>query len=233
MDLAIKVYDIDYSFLLKNYLNPEYWNKSWHLFVYKDFALDLSMYSIDCEDKKICFKIKGTHGENNRITFIYYYLNNTTIPVLKKQINGAIISVMESIEKCEIREQNGYTRLCELETEENEQLESLAVDFLNEHEINNKKLRKLFIDDYKSAYSTMYEKKESYVENNLYTVFTDMFVTFTSITKDETRLNKILTKTRNIIDLNKINKELEEYGCTLTSKEHLEYLKDGLEEIEI
>lgn len=233
MDLAIKVYDIDYSFLLKNYLNPEYWNKSWHLFVYKDFVFDLSMYSIDCEDKKICFKVKGTHGEDSRTTFIYYYLNNTTIPVLKKQINGAIISVMESIEKCEIREQNGYTRLCELEAEENEQLESLAVDFLDEHGIDNKKLRELFIDDYKSAYSTMYEKKEAYIENNLYTVFTDMYVTFTSITKDETRLNNILAKTRNIIDLNKINKELEEYGCTLTSKEHLEYLKDGLEEIEI
>ena len=153
--------------------------------------------------------------------------------MLKKQINGAIISVMESIEKCEIREQNGYKYLCELEVEENEQLESLAVDFLDEHGIDNKKLRELFIDDYKSAYSTMYEKKEAYIENNLYTVFTDMYVTFTSITKDETRLNNILAKTRNIIDLNKINKELEEYGCTLTSKEHLEYLKDGLEEIEI
>ena len=43
MDLAIKVYDIDYSFLLKNYLNPEYWNKSWHLFVYKDLKLKRRM----------------------------------------------------------------------------------------------------------------------------------------------------------------------------------------------
>jgi hypothetical protein len=191
------------------------------------------MSSIDCEYKKVCFKIKGTHGEDNRIDYVYCYLNNTTITVLKKQINGAIIGIMESLEKCEIREQNGYTHLCKLETEEDEQLESLAVDFLDEHGIDNKKLRELFIDDYKSAYSTMYEKKEAYIENNLYTVFTDMYVTFTSITKDETRLNKILAKTRSIIDLNKINKELEEYGCTLTSKEHLEYLKDGLEEIEI
>ena len=39
MDLAIKVYDIDYSFLLKNYLNPEYWNKSWHLFVYEEIEI--------------------------------------------------------------------------------------------------------------------------------------------------------------------------------------------------
>ena len=124
---------------------------------------------------------------------------------------------MVCLEKREIRRQDGYARLCELEAEEDEQLESLAVDFLDEHGIDNKKLRELFIDDYKSAYSTMYEKKEAYIENNLYTVFTDMFVTFTSITKDEIRLNK----------------ELEEYGCTLTSKEHLEYLKDGLEEIEI
>lgn len=233
MDLAIKVYDIDYSFLLKNYINPEYWNKSWHLFVYKDFVFDLSMSSIDCEYKKICFKIKATHGEDDKYDYVYYYLNNTTIPVLKKQINGAIINTMVCLEKREIRRQDGYARLCELEAEEDEQLESLAVDFLDEHGIDNEKLRELFIDDYKSAYSTMYEKKEAYIENNLYTVFTDMFVTFTSITKDETRLNKILAKTRSIIDLNKINKELEEYGCTLTSKEHLEYLKDGLEEIEI
>lgn len=233
MDLAIKVYDIDYSFLLQNYLNPTYWSKSWHLFVYKDFVFDLSICSIDCEDKKICFKVKGTQDGDYKSNYIYYYLNNTTIPVLKKQINGAIISVMECLEKREIRGQNGYKYLCELETEEDEQLESLAIDFLDEHGIDNKKLRELFIDDYKSAYSTVYEKKEAYLENNLYTVFTDMYVTFTSIAKDETRLNKILAKTRSIIDLNKINKELEEYGCTLTSKEHLEYLKDGLEEIEI
>ena len=72
-----------------------------------------------------------------------------------------------------------------------------------------------------------------YMDKTNYSVARVETYTKTSITKDETRLNNILAKTRNIIDLNKINKELEEYGCTLTSKEYLEYLKDGLEEIEI
>ena len=32
-ELALKVYDIDYSFIIKNYLSPELWEKTWTLFV--------------------------------------------------------------------------------------------------------------------------------------------------------------------------------------------------------
>ena len=29
---VLKVYEIDYSFIIKNYLNPEMWSKTWTLF---------------------------------------------------------------------------------------------------------------------------------------------------------------------------------------------------------
>ena len=34
----IKNFEIDYSFIIKNYLNPELWHKKWNLFIYKNFV---------------------------------------------------------------------------------------------------------------------------------------------------------------------------------------------------
>ena len=52
-----RVYDVDYSFIVKNYLNPELWDMKWTLFMYKDFIIYLELYSINCKDKEITFKL--------------------------------------------------------------------------------------------------------------------------------------------------------------------------------
>ena len=54
---AIKVYDIDYSFIIKNYLNPEMWQKTWTLFQYKTFVVTLRLDSINCQKEKIFFQV--------------------------------------------------------------------------------------------------------------------------------------------------------------------------------
>ena len=63
---AIKVYDIDYSFIIKNYLNPEMWQKTWTLFQYKTFVVTLQIDYINCAEEKICFKVtlKDNSTEN-------------------------------------------------------------------------------------------------------------------------------------------------------------------------
>ena len=54
----IKVYEMDYSFIIKNYLNPKLWDKIWTLFDYGDYVITLNMESIKTIDSVIVFCIK-------------------------------------------------------------------------------------------------------------------------------------------------------------------------------
>ena len=40
-NLVIKRYEVDYSFIIKNYLHESLWNKKWTLFVYKNYTFYL------------------------------------------------------------------------------------------------------------------------------------------------------------------------------------------------
>ena len=54
-ELAIKIYDIDYSFIIKNYLDREMWQKEWTLFVYGDKSFVIYLSSIDTRNNSIYF----------------------------------------------------------------------------------------------------------------------------------------------------------------------------------
>lgn len=97
--LAIKVFDIDYSFILKNYLDKELWHKTWILFQYKEMTVTLSLWRIDVYDNSITFKIginnlKGKDTSNTE----YFYVDKCDIKFLKKKIESCIIQSMEWVE---------------------------------------------------------------------------------------------------------------------------------------
>lgn len=46
-EIALKVYDVDYSFIIKNYLASDLWQKTWTLFVYKNVRVTLDLYKIE------------------------------------------------------------------------------------------------------------------------------------------------------------------------------------------
>ena len=53
----IKVYKIDYDFIISNYLDKSLWKKKWNLFVYKDHVFTLNLYKIETETDRIVFKV--------------------------------------------------------------------------------------------------------------------------------------------------------------------------------
>ena len=55
--LSLKVYDVDYSFIIKNYLDEKLWDKEWTIFIYKNFQIILRLHSIDVRDKVIWFEV--------------------------------------------------------------------------------------------------------------------------------------------------------------------------------
>ena len=107
-EITIKVYEVDYSFIIKNYLDKELWSKSWTLFVYKDYIFTLNLAYINTESNSITFKIKCNYLHfdweadvfDNSIN-VTHSLSNSNINVLKRQINGALFSAIENIEKIE------------------------------------------------------------------------------------------------------------------------------------
>lgn len=103
--LAIKTFDIDYSFIIKNYLDKELWHKTWTLFQYKDMTVTLSLWRIDVYDNSITFRISVNNlNKKETSTTIYFYVDKCEIKFLKNKINSAIFDCMYSIERILIRE---------------------------------------------------------------------------------------------------------------------------------
>ena len=87
----VKVYKVDYDFLIKNYLDKSLWAKSWNIYVYRDMVFTIRLYNIDCVNDKICFQVKCNKCDNWDSQYIYYPLSGEmTISMLKSKINGAI-----------------------------------------------------------------------------------------------------------------------------------------------
>lgn len=100
-----RVYDVDYSFIVKNYLNPELWDMKWTLFMYKDFIIYLELHSIKCKDKEIWFRLfyndeSTRHDYQNEV--ICYNLQNSSLKILLQQINGAMFRLLEKKESKDI-----------------------------------------------------------------------------------------------------------------------------------
>ena len=86
--LAIKVYKIDYEFIIKNYLDRKLWKQIWNLFVFKDNVFTLKLSSINTKEEKIYFDVEFNKLNNQWIysknETVLYDLNNMTIELLKK-----------------------------------------------------------------------------------------------------------------------------------------------------
>lgn len=62
--IVIKKYEVDYSFIIRNYLSPKMWEKVWTLFLYKNFRFTLQINSISVYSTvKITFRISLDNGD--------------------------------------------------------------------------------------------------------------------------------------------------------------------------
>ena len=92
---AIKVWNMDYSFIVRNYLNPKLWQKVWTLFAFKDYVITLQLSSIDTKKCKIAFEItlkdNASTSMFNRVwQSVDYSIKSNDVGFLIKSINGTI-----------------------------------------------------------------------------------------------------------------------------------------------
>lgn len=227
---TIKQYNIDYDFLISNYLNKELWKKKWNLFVYKDNVFTLSLYSIYTQTDSITFEIRYNKLAYTSQT-ISYYLNNTTIQVLKQQINGAIFRLMESYDEELCKRTQGYKDICDMSDEEYDALERTADEYLDSCGITQQDIREAYIDAYIRNNTRCDVHKCNYLYGHKYQQLTDMFIVFTKITNDKNRYNTVVDRIQDTAYIKKIEDNLKEFKEYFGTDEYAEEIADNLEEI--
>lgn len=232
-DLIIKQYDVDYSFIIKNYLDKKLWHKEWTLFVYKDYVFYLTLYSIDVKREEIEFQIYLRHKDYSNYTFIDYSINQSNINVLKKQINGAIYYLIYNYEETNIKKEQGYKMIKEAEYQEEETLTGIAEEFLDDNGVSNREIRDVYIDNYVSNNKKTDVYLNNYITGRRYQVLTDLYLIYTKASKDEERYNTVTNSIKSNYNYEEILKETNEYLKKLEEddEELREELKECLETI--
>lgn len=226
----LKVYKIDYEFIIKNYLDRNLWKKTWNLFIYRDNIFTLNLYEIDTENNKIRFKIKF-----NKLEWMYesvtYDVDNTSVKILLQQINGAMFRLMENFEACEIKKSQPYKQAENAVSEEREKLREIARGFLDSEGVTNEDIRDAYIDKFVDKNETMYWKREKVLDTCKYTICTDMFIVFCKATGDNARLSNVEKQNIDKVRLSIINDEISAFLEELDTEDYENEMYDALESV--
>lgn len=242
---AIKVYDIDYSFIIKNYLNPEMWQKTWTLFQYKTFVVTLQLMSINCQDEKINFEIKikdnseeneysyewGKNSDKDANDYVYYSLKINDLNFLKTLIESSVFDAISKLEKYNIVASEDYQNLKEMYSNEQDYLRKIAEDFLDANDVSNEDIREAYIDAYVSNNAKLDGYLERMLEKKQYIIFPDLYLMFANATRNEKTVKKwenILSENNNIEEL---RTNILEYSDYMNSEDFENDMSSNLEEI--
>lgn len=226
----IKVYKIDYDFIISNYLDKSLWKKRWNLFVYKDHVFTLNLYKIETETDRIVFKVSYNKllWDNEYVT---YDIQNTSILILKKQINGAIFRLMQTKDGCDARNSAGYLAIVDARDEERERLRNIAEAYLDDHGIELDDVREAYIDRFVSRNAKTDAMAHNYLQGCMYTFLAEIMLVFTKITNDNARYDIVVNAVGNKGNLALIESAVEEFVEHIDSDEYEEEMIDALESI--
>lgn len=230
----IKVYEIDYEFIIKNYTSPKLWDKIWNLFIYKNYIFTLNLSSINVKKKQIHFEIKlnsdlDIWNRNVDITFMYD-VQNMSIEDLKRLVNSNMFSLIQRLETEYIeRKDSTYQYIENSRDDEQQRLREIAEDFLNDNNVSNSDIREVYIDYYVDENETIWRQLQNYKEKVRYTYLTDLYLIFAELTSDNELKNKIIENQTN--DISEIESEVEEFMKYLETDEFTEEMQDKLEAI--
>ena len=237
--LMLKVYDIDYSFIIKNYLNEKLWEKEWTIFIYKTFVITLSLSSIDVRNKKIFFEVKITdngqefsniYGKRSMKEFSYN-LSIENINILKKTLNLTIFELIQKIElEFYIQKTDRYFELTEMRDTEQQKLQEIAEDFLDDEGVTNDEIREAYIEYYIDKNEKVWDLRNQYESQMRYNMLTELYFIFLKVTNDNERY-KLVESYVSESRLNEVLEEIKEYEEYMETEEFQEEMESYLEEI--
>jgi len=238
-EIALKVYEVNYDFIVKNYLSPTLWEKTWTLFVYKDIVLTLNIDHICVKPRKICFAVRIRQDEYSTYTNIWYSVDESNFKILKKQINGAIENLMTNLEKNQIYKEQGYKDIEKARSNERETLEDIAKEFLDENGVTNEDIRDAYIDRYVDKNEKTWTYLSNYVDGRHYRSMPDMWLVYYKATENNEKYQSLLNILSNELNFYELLKDIRESisifnDDEIDSDKYNEYvsdMKDCLESI--
>lgn len=237
--LALKVYDVDYSFIIKNYLDEKLWEKEWTIFTYKRYEITLKLETINVKTKTIWFEvtIKDNNEENKNywkksIKDVFKYsLSIDNIEILKKKLNHTVFKAIQTLEcDCYIEYTKQYYELLEMGSEEEEELKTMAKEFLDSENVFNNEIREAYIEQYVDKNQKVYKLKDKYLDDMKYRIITDFYVSFLEATNDKERLDLISQKIGQS-ELEKTIEDIKEYKKYMETEEFENEMQNNLEDI--
>lgn len=232
---AIKVWKMDYSFIIKNYLNPALWQKTWTLFEYKDFVITIKLTKIETENMRIVFRLNlrdnsrpNTWGDQEDVS---YSLKGSSIKFLIKNINGAIFRMISYHERNHVLEDLPvYIDAKQQGDIEIEKLTVLASEFLDDEGVTNEEIREAYIDKYVDDN----KQNDKYIQRLRsayeYHLLTDFYLVFAESIGDDTKYQTVMNRLEEN-EIENVLKEISQYKTYIETDDYQEEMKGLLEEI--
>lgn len=228
--IVIKKYEVDYSFIIRNYLSPKMWEKVWTLFLYKNFRFTLQINRISVYSTvKIEFRINLDNGDFKDYEFADYDVDHPNLNVLKRQIDGAIKRLIHNYENHLIVSTTEYTELREKADEEKEKLRDIASDFLDDNGITLSDIRDAYIDKFVDDNWKGYTYLSAYVDNMAYKLATDLWLIYAKSTNNSSLEEDIKDSLSDTEYQNKLN-EIQDYINMMkddSSDAYIDYFYDA------
>lgn len=232
---AIKVWKMDYSFIVKNYLNPALWQKTWTLFEYKDFVITIKLTKIETENMRIVFRLNlrdnsrpNTWGDQEDVS---YSLKGSSIKFLIKSINGAIFRMISYHERNHVLEDLPvYIDAKQQGDIEIEKLTVLASEFLDDEGVTNEEIREAYIDKYVDDNKQNDEYIQRLRSAYEYHLLTDFYLVFAESIDDDARYQTVMDRLEEN-EIENVLKEINQYKTYIETDDYQEEMKGLLEEI--
>ena len=232
---AIKVWKMDYSFIIKNYLNPALWQKTWTLFEYKDFVITIKLTKIETENMRIVFRLNlrdnsrpNTWGDQEDVS---YSLKGSSIKFLIKNINGAIFRMISYHERNHVLEDLPvYIDAKQQGDIEIEKLTVLASEFLDDEGVTNEEIREAYIDKYVDDNKQNDEYIQRLRSAYEYHLLTDFYLVFAESIGDDAKYQTVMDKLEEN-EIENVLKEINQYKTYIETADYQEEMKGLLEEI--
>lgn len=229
-NLALKVWKVDYDFIIKNYLDKSLWGKIWNIFTYKDVNFTIQLRAINMMDEYIQFEIKCNKYRSTSNVEYYYNHPEYNINVLKKKINGSIFSLITWWEENIIRDTPEYKQIVITSQDEELALTDIANDFLDKNGVHNEDIRDAYVEKFVSDNNTIDTKLSNYMYYSKYNYLTELMLVFTKATNDGSRYNMVIDAQHNEDKIKEILEYISEKQKQLEEEDFEEY-EDNLEDI--
>lgn len=230
-EITLKKYDVDYSFIIRNYLSPELWKKTWTLFVYKNIRITLNLSYIWVNDPiKISFKIRINTPEYSAYITKDHCIDVSNLTILKNQIDNAILYLINDYERYVISNTETYQNLLYTSSSERDRLQEIAEEYLNDNSIYIEDVRDAYIEYYVDNNWTGDSYLSSYKDSMKYKQCTDLWLVYARATNDE-KLEKQIKERLTTDYYVDILKDIQEYIDILSDEDSNEY-NDYFEEKE-